>query len=127
MLNIGKYFKFNPSAENIFAKISQEMLRQNLTVSILFENEKKVSNYRGENTEYITNETFLNIIHKLGLQDLNTAERDSILKILRKPDFINKIRLIDLKEILANFGVNEYENNTNEEDELTETDDPRRK
>lgn len=48
--------------------------------------------------------------------------------MLTKKPLTNYIRVVDLKELLENFGVKEYDQGSQtNEDEMSETDDPRKR
>ena len=107
------------------------MLRRNITATSLFRDDIQIIKFQGEDTEVISNQAFVKGIESLNINELSESEIDSVVKILQKPSLNDLIRMIDLRDILSNFGVNEFdtnqESNTLEDDREASNDDSKRK
>ncbi|CAI2367351.1 unnamed protein product [Moneuplotes crassus] len=118
-------------AEEAYAKIAQGMLLRNENVSTLFKGNIKATRFGDEEIEYIAYEDFENTIKNSNVAELSSDELNAALRITKKDGLDNKIKASDLKDILSNFGVNEFDrngvSNTIEDDMNTETEDPRKK
>jgi hypothetical protein len=115
-------------AESVFARIGQEMLRRNLTTSLLFKDETRTIKNENKPIDVIDNSTFITGLKALGIMDLKADELKATLKLLSKDSMDNMILIKDLIDVLVNFGVIEYDPaNADNSVGYTETDDPRRR
>lgn len=108
MLEIGKSFVLNFTAENAFSRISQEMLRRDLNSSKLFKNWIKTKQLPDEDIDVIETSDFIEGLSKLTITDFTDQDLKCLIRVLgNKPYLDNTIQLQDLKDILENFGVKE--------------------
>jgi hypothetical protein len=117
-------------AEGVFARIGQEMLRRNLTTTILFKNDIKTVKIQNKTVDIINTTAFINGLKALGIFNLSQNELKSTLSLLSKDSESDVILIKDIIDVLMNFGVTEFDtsnaDNTNDEG-YTETEDPRRR
>ena len=110
------------------------MLRLNLTVTSWLKDSSRKQNHQGKLIEVIETDDFVKDLEKINIYDFKDSEINSLLQVLSKPHLDKWIQLSDLREILLNFGVREFEqeqkqNNTNIESQGggSEQDDPRKR
>ncbi len=97
------------TTQKCFLRIANRMFKQKLAVSALYHDVAFSKAIDGENAELITPADFLNGLVKLGLNDLNDVEKACLVKVLAINDEETLIKLKDLMQILADFGIKEKE------------------
>jgi hypothetical protein len=126
ILEMGK-LKMNNLAENIFLRISQEMLKRNLTATSLLKDDIEIINFEKSDVEVVEVDSFIESLTSLGIQDLDDLEIKCLMNVLTKEPLERYIKMDDLRSLLENFGVKEYDKAQDQSNEagMTETDDPR--
>lgn len=96
----------------------------------MYKNDIKTIDVGGDDIDVIPVNVFLASLKKLEINNFSDMDIKCLLKVFTTSDLPEKIKIENLKSLLSNFGVNEYEqpieNQTNF-DGMTDTDDPRRK
>lgn len=107
------------------------MLRRNLLPSAFFKPYLQSKLYEGEQVEVITTDAFLDSLNRLNINDFSDVDLKCLVKVLEKPQLSKSIQLQDLKEILENFGVRDYQETKKEPEandgEASENNDPKKK
>lgn len=103
------------------------MLKRNLTATTLLKDKIKFINFEKSKIEVVEVNSFLGSLISLGLQDLDDLELKCLINVLTKEPLEKYIKMDDLRNLLENFGVKEYDKEQDQSNEagMTETDDPR--
>ena len=107
------------------------MLKRSFTPSIFYKPYTQIKTFEGEEVEVISTDDFLDSLMKLNINDFSEVDLKSLIKVLEKPQLDKWIQLQDLKEILENFGVREYQEQNKDNDandgETNKNNDPRKR
>jgi len=117
-------------AEQALARISQEMLRKNITLTELFKDSIQNINYNGQRIDVVDSEDFVKCLKILNISDFKDVEIKCLLRVLSKQHLDKSIQISDLKEILENFGVKEFDSQTQQfesNDGISENEDMKRR
>jgi len=96
-------------AQNSFHIIAEQMLQQKMTIKSLYAKTVKSQVINGEQIEVLSAEDFINGIRALGINDIKTLEYACLIKVLSINDDQKLIKVSDLAQILADYGIQEKE------------------
>ena len=95
-------------AEAIFNEIARCLMEKNLSVRQTFGGEDIIYNleeFDGEqNVEVLTADDFITRCYEIDVPQLDQIQIDCLMRVLGKPELSNAIKLVDLEQLMSNFG-----------------------
>jgi hypothetical protein len=108
-------------AEKIFIRIADEIIKNKVTVRMVWNEHLFPAEIDGEEYELLSPEGLIEGIRDLGIDDLKDIEYQYLLKVLSKPELEGAILMQEFLQIMENFGL--YD----DEGELSPNQDDREK
>jgi len=94
-------------AQKVFFNLANAMLQGKMTVRKLFSADIIKQTFNGEEMEVIVAENFIQGINNIGLTNLQPIEYACLIKVLAVNDEGEFIKVEDLMQILADYGIKE--------------------
>eukprot|EP00826_Nyctotherus_ovalis_P019826 TRINITY_DN16161_c0_g1_i1.p1 TRINITY_DN16161_c0_g1~~TRINITY_DN16161_c0_g1_i1.p1 ORF type:complete len:266 (-),score=87.80 TRINITY_DN16161_c0_g1_i1:156-953(-) len=92
-------------AQKAFYTLAQAMIQRKTTARELFSNKIRMLKVDGEELEVVPSKDFTDIIHSLGIPDLQPVEYACLVRILATDEDEKFIKLSDLVLILADYNI----------------------
>jgi len=93
------------AAERIFVRIADAIIKQKVTVRMVWNHHLFTADIDGEEYELLQPDGLLEGMRDLGIVDLSEREELYLLKVLSKPELENSILMQEFLQIMENFGL----------------------
>jgi len=103
-------------AERLFVRIAEQIIKQEITsIRDVFRSELFEMDIEGQVIELLSPVGLLKGIQSLGIDDLDDKEKNSLLRVLTKPELGKNIVMSELLQIMENLGL--YDDDDDAEDD----------